>query len=116
MHGHTACGQWAVKLVQCIATLPAGSGLWNSCNELPQCPGDSGLWKGCNALPHCLWAVGGGVAAMHGHTASGQRALELLQCTATLLGGSGQWKTCNALPHCVRAAGGGIAALQCHTA
>ena len=61
-------GQWAVQLLQCSATLPGGSGQWNS----------------CNALPHCPWAVGSGAPAVHRHTAWGQWALKLLQCTATL--------------------------------
>ena len=43
MHCHTAWGHWAVELLQCTATVPGGSGQWNS----------------CNALPHCLGAVGG---------------------------------------------------------
>ena len=34
-----------------------------------------------------------------------QWAVELLQCTAPLLGGSGQCNSCNALPHCPRAVG-----------
>ena len=39
MHCQTAWGQWAVELLQCTATLPRGSGQWNSCNALPDCLG-----------------------------------------------------------------------------
>ena len=49
MHCPTAWGQWAVEVLQCTASLPGGSGQWNS----------------CNALPHCLGAVGSGTPAMH---------------------------------------------------
>ena len=76
-------GQWAVELLQCTATLPGGSGLWNS----------------CNALPHRLAAVGSGTPVMHRHTAWGQWAVQLLQCTATPPGGGGQWNSCNARAH-----------------
>ena len=75
MHCHTACGQWAVELPQCAATLPGGSGQWNS----------------CNALPHCLGAVGGRSPALRRHTALGQWVVQFLQSTATLPTGSGQW-------------------------
>ena len=84
MHGLTARGQWAMELLQRIATLPGGSGQCNS----------------CNALPHRLGAVGSGTPAMRGPTGYGDgescpgggRCLtkELLQCTASLPGGSGQ--------------------------
>ena len=66
MHRHTACGQWAVELLLCTATVPGGNGQWNS----------------YNALPHCLWVVGSGTPAMHRHTACGQWAVELLLCPA----------------------------------
>ena len=46
-------GQWAVGLLECIATLPVGSG---------QC-------SSCNALPHCLGALGSGTPAIHCLTA-----------------------------------------------
>ena len=157
MHCHTAGGQWAVQLLQRTATLPGGSGKWNSCNALPhrlgavgsgtpamrgptswgdgeacpggghcltkellQCiatlPGGSGQWNSCNALPHCLGAVGSGTPAMHCLTAWGQWAVELLQCTATLPGGDGQCNSCNAPPHCLGAVGSGTPAMHCHTA
>ena len=57
----------------------------------------------CNALPRCLGAVGSGTPAMHCLTASGQWAVELLQCTASLPGGSGQRNSSYALPHCLGA-------------
>ena len=62
MHRHTAWGQWAVELLQCTATLPVGSGQWNS----------------SNAPPHCLGAVGTGTPAKHSHTACGQSAVAVL--------------------------------------
>ena len=74
---------------QCTASLPGGSGQWNSCNALPHCPG----------------AVGSGTPAMHGLTALGQWTVQLLQCTASLPGGSGLCNSCNALPHCLGAVG-----------
>ena len=45
-----------------------------------------------------------------------QWAVELLQCTAPLLGGSGQCNSCNALPHCPRAVGSGTPAMHYLTA
>ena len=53
MHCLTAWGQWTVQLRQCTASLPWGSGQWNS----------------CNALPNCLEAVGSATPAMHCLTA-----------------------------------------------
>ena len=37
IHGRIAWGQWAVQLLQCIASLPWSSRQWNSCNALPHC-------------------------------------------------------------------------------
>ena len=85
----TAWGQWAVELLQRTASLPWGSGQWNSCHTLPHCPGGSGQWNSCNALPHCLGAAGSGTPAMHCPTAWGQWAVQLLQYSAALPGGSG---------------------------
>ena len=99
MHCLIACGQWAVKLLQCSATLPVGSGQCNS----------------CNALPHCLWAMGSVTRAMHCLTVWGHFAVELLQCTATLPGGSGQCNSCNALPDCLGSVGSGTRAMHCLT-
>ena len=39
MHCLTACGQWAVELLLCTASLPMGSGQWNSFYALPHCQG-----------------------------------------------------------------------------
>ena len=95
MHCLTAWGQWTVELLQCSASLPWGSGQWNS----------------CNALPHCLGAVGSPTLAMHCLTALGQRAVQLLQCTASLPGGSGQ---CNSALQCLTAPGQwAVQLLQC---
>ena len=52
----TGWGQCAAQLLQCTASLPWGSGQWNS----------------CNTLPHCLGAVGSAAPAMHCLTALGQ--------------------------------------------
>ena len=78
MHCLTAWGQWAVQLLQCTASLPWGSGQWNSCSALPHCPGAVG-----NGTPvvHCLTAlgaVGSATPAMQCLTALGQWAVELL--------------------------------------
>ena len=53
LHCLTVLGQWAVQLLQCTASLPRGSGQWNSCNALPHCQGavGSGLWSECPAGP-----------------------------------------------------------------
>ena len=84
MHRRTASGQWAMQLLQCVASLPGVSG---QCNTR-------------NALPHCLGARGNGTPIMHCHTAKGQWAVQLLQCTALLLGGSAQCNSRYALAHC----------------
>ena len=55
MHRLTALGHWTVQLLPCSASLPGGSGQWNS----------------CNTLPHCLGAVGSATRAMHCLTALG---------------------------------------------
>ena len=116
MHCLTAWGQWAVQLLQCTASLPGGSGQWNSCNAPPQRLGAVG-----SATPamHCLTALGAvdsGTPAMHCLTAWGQWAVELLQCTASLPGGSGQCNPCNAPPHCPGAVGSETPAMHCLTA
>ena len=105
LHCLTALGQWTVLLLQCTASLPGGSGQCNSCNALPHCPRGSGQCNSCNVLPHCLGAVNSATPAMHCLTAWGQRAVQLLQCTASLPRGSGQCNSCNALPHCPRGSG-----------
>ena len=62
MHCHATWGQWAVELLSCTATMLMGSGLWNS----------------CNALPDCLRAMGSATAAMHCLIARGQWAVQPL--------------------------------------
>ena len=77
-----------MRLLQCTASQPSGSGQWTS----------------CNALPYCLGAVDSATPAIHGRIAWGQWAVELLQCTASLSGAVG-----SATPaiHCRTARGGG---------
>ena len=100
MHCLIVWGQGALELLQNTASLPGGSGQWNS----------------CNALPHCLGAVGSATPAIHCLTAWGQWAIELLQCTTFLPGGSGQCNSCNTPPNCLRAVGSGNPAMHCRTA
>ena len=112
----TARGQWAVQLLQCSASLPWGSGQWNSYNALPHCSGAVG-----SATPamHCLTAWGQWAVQLLQCTASlpsGQWAVQLLQCSASLARGSVQPNPCNALPHCPRAVGSATPATHCLTA
>ena len=155
MHCFTAWGQWALKLLpvgvwavellQCTAALLGGSGQLNSCNALPHrlgavgsgtptmhCLGGVGSAISCNTLPHCLGAMGSGTTATHCQTALGQWTVQLLSCTATLLGGSGLWNCynalcpclgavgsasfCNPLPKCHEAVGSGTPRTHCLTA
>ena len=118
MHCHTFWRQLAMIFLQCSATPPWGSGRWNSCYLPPYCLkvvgtgtlakqcrtacGEGtlkscnasphclrfGEWNSCNALPHCLGTVGSGTIVMH--YVWGQWAGQLLQRSATLLGGSGR--------------------------
>ena len=94
--GLTTWGQWVVELLLYIATLPGGSGYWNS----------------CNTLPHYLRAVGSGTPVVHCHTAWGQWAVEPVQHTATLPRGSGQWNSCTTPPHCPGLVGSGTRAFH----
>ena len=129
MHCLTASGQWAMQLPQCTATLPWGSGRWNSCNALPHCPGAVGTAApamlcltagGQRAVqflqrrPQCPWAAGIGSPAMPCYTAW-RKVVELLQCTASEPGGSRQWNSCNAPPHYLGAVCRGMPAMQCLT-
>ena len=82
-----------MELVQRTASLPRGSGLWNS----------------CHAVPRYLGAVGNATRAMHCLTTCGRWVVELVICTATFFGGGGLWSSCNALPHCLGAVGNGTA-------
>ena len=121
-------GQWAVALLQCTATLPGGSGQWNSCNALPHCPGAVGI-DSLAMRGHTAWGLSvyvflpsdtacslqhSGTCAMHYHAARGQQAVQLLQFTASLPRGSGRCNSRNALPHCPGAVGSGTPAM--HTA
>ena len=63
MRYHTAQGQSALDLLQGTASLPGGSGLWNS----------------YNALPYCLGKMGSGSLAMHCDAAWEQGTVELVQ-------------------------------------
>ena len=102
-HFHTAWGQWAVQLLQCIGSLPGGIGHPKSCNALP--PWSSGQWNSCNAVLLCLGAVGVAIPTMHCHTAWGRWAVELLQRSSSLPGSSGHPKFCHPPPHFVGAVG-----------
>ena len=51
---------------------------------------------------------------MHCLTAWGQRAVLLLQCTASLPGGRGQCNSCNALPNGLGAVGSDAGVVGCH--
>ena len=53
---------------------------------------------------------------MHCHTASGQWAAQLLQCTASPPWGRGQWNSCQTLPHCLGAMGSRTPAMHHLTA
>ena len=63
---------WVVELLLCTASMPGGSGQWNSL---------------C-ALPHWVGALGSGSCAVHCLAAEGQWAMELWH-TASVPGG--QW-------------------------
>ena len=115
MQSLPALGQWAVQVLQCSGSLPAGSG---HCLQAGQC-------NSCNALPHCLgqWAaelvlctatlpgaVGSGIAAMHWHSAPGAVCSGTLAMHCHTPRGSGQYYSYNALPQCL-----GAVNVQCTT-
>ena len=106
MHCLTAQGQWAVKLLQCTASLPGGSGQWNSCYALPHCLGAVGSWPGGGRY------LKSRTLAVHCSTACGQWAVEFLQRTASLPGGSGQCSSCSALPHRMETVASGTPAMR----
>ena len=98
---HVCCAAPSVLCVQCRAA-------WCCAPHCTVC-----------ALPHCTcgqWAVGNGTPATHCHTAWRLWAVQLVLCTASLLGGSGQWSSCYAPPDCLGAVGSGTPAMQRHTA
>ena len=95
---HTTPHQWAVDLLQHTASLPGGSGQWNSCNTPPHCLGAVGGGPSAIHCPTAWGTVGSGPPATHCLTAWGQWAVQLLQYTASPPEGSGQWTPCNTLP------------------
>ena len=99
----SASGQWAVELLQCTPTPPAGRG---QCNSYL---GAVGRGRSYNALPPSLGAVGSATPPMHCFNAYWQWAVELLSCTATLPRSSGHWNSCNALRHCLEPVGSAAA-------
>ena len=99
MHCLSALGHWAMELLQCTASLPGGSGQCTSGNALParlgavgsgtraMCgPTSWGERESCPGGRRCLKSK---TPEMHCHTAWGQWAVQLLQCTPSLIGGSG---------------------------
>ena len=96
MHCLTAWAEWAVELLQRIASLHGDGGQWNSCND----------------LPYCLGAVSRGTPSTHCLTTLGLCTMELLQCSASLLG-TGQRNLCTTLPDCLGAVGNGSPATHC---
>ena len=94
MHCITACGQCAVELLLCTATLSRGSGLSNLwavefLQHTASLPWGSGQWNSYHPLPHCLGVVGRATPAIHCHTAWGRWAVELLQFAGPSPGGMG---------------------------
>ena len=71
MHCLSACGQWAVQLLQYKAALPGGQWAVQLLQCIASLPSGSRQWNSCNALPHCLAAVGSATPAMHYLTAWG---------------------------------------------
>ena len=57
IHCLTAWGQWAVKLLQCTASLSLGQWALGLLQYTASLPGGSGQSTSCNKLPHCLGAV-----------------------------------------------------------
>ena len=88
-----------MHFVQHTATLPEGSGQWNS----------------RNALPHCRGELGRGTLAMH-CLVPRPWAMQLLQYTDSLPRGSEHCHSSNALPHFLGALGNATAAMHCHIA
>ena len=95
MHCHTTWGPWAVKLLQCSASLPGlGSG-----TPATHCHTAWGLWAVENPATHC-------------HATGGEWVVQLLQRTSPPSWGSGKCNSCHALPHCPVAPGSGTPATQ----
>ena len=117
---HIACGQWVMEILRCTAALPGSIGQRKSCNALPQGLGAMGKKPlegtytmpalsmqrpSCNALPHCLGVVGSGNPILQRHTACGKWVVDIVRCTATLLGSIDRRKCCNAQAQCLAAMG-----------
>ena len=95
-------------------------------SRTPSPPWGSEQCNSSNALPHRLGVVGSATPTMRGPTNCGDAEsfpggnrclkLELLERTATLVGGSGQCSCCNALPPYLAAIGSATRAMHCHTA
>ena len=109
MHCLTAWKQWAVELLSCIATATGRGGQWTICNKRVHQLGGRGVLPKRRSLPNK------GAPATHCLPARGRWAVQLLQCTASLLGGSGQWNSCHPPPHCLGAVGGATPAIHCRT-
>ena len=122
--GVVRCAEGAVTRMQWPGCLPTGTGKWEGrvpkcalCASVllysrDQCTVALGQCCSADTCARSQEAVGSGTPSMHCHTARGQWAVELLQCTASVPGGSGQWNCCNALPHYPRAVGSGTAAMH----
>ena len=115
-HCLTAWGRWAVEFLQYTSSLPRVGGQWNSFHALPHYSG--ALGGGTRALQclNCLGAVGNGTPATHWLIAWGRWAVQILQCTATLLEVSGRCNSCDALPRCLGALDCATCAIHCLTA
>ena len=73
----SACGKWVVELLLCTTTLMGAVG-YGSPARTASLPAVSGLCNSCNTLPHCLGAVASATPAMHCPSAWGRLAVELL--------------------------------------
>ena len=123
MHRHTATGQWAMQLLQHMASLPGGNRQCNSCNALPHrrgavCGGTPAMrgptrWGNGESCPGGGRCLRSGTPKVYCHMSYGQWAPQLP--LSTLPPGSGQCSSYNALPHCLRAVGSGIPATHYHT-
>ena len=129
----TAGGQRIMLFLQCTASLPGGSGHWDSCNALTHCQG-AGAVRTAPPAMRCLIASGQWAVLLLQYTASLPRGIgqwnscKALHHSLGVLGtanpamhcliarGSGQWNFCNALPHCLGAVGSATLATHCVTA
>ena len=99
---------------RCVWTPPRrGGGTPCPASGAPYTPGGPAAWRGSAGLPPTAPAQSVPTA---GDALGPPKAVQLLQCTASLPGGSGQRNSCNALPHCPGAVGSGTPATHCLTA